>query len=740
MELHLTNLLLVLLAAWLAGNLAERFQYPSVLGELLAGILLGPPLLGLLHGSEAIDVLAELGALLMMLYIGMEIDPKELLKASWEGFLAAVGGFITPFVLAYLAVVWLGGTTMAGLFVGIAAAITSLATKSRILVDLQILDTRIAHVLMAGALISDTLALVVFAGIMGVVEVGELHLARIGLVTLKAALFFGATVGLGYKVLPWVGKRLTEAGLTGRTFHFTLVVIIAISFGELAELAGLHSILGAFVAGVFIRDNVLGRELARDLMKAVREASLGFLAPIFFVTAGFAVSFNVFQGADLVMFIAVMAAAIVGKMLGTTLFYLPTGHGWREGVTIGMGMNGRGAVEIIIAGVALEQGLISQEIFSILVFMAISTTAAVPALLKWGTDWLRQRDELVRKGNERHGTVIVGAGPLGRFMGHLLAESRPVWLLDSNSDRCARAQDEGLTAYCGDALQQQALSEAGAAKADSLVALTSNQEVNVLAARTALDVFEIPEVHVIQVQPGALRDTNASSLFGGTVVREEWDQRIASEAYHQYEMEIAESRRGEAFVGSLDEPAGALPVAIRREDDTLPFHSGSRLRSGDRVVVLRRERPGGEGPDSFREAVEECVAVDLPESIPADEFFQIAAAELTEDDETEQLVLEALRSREAAGSTVVAPALAIQHIQTPIADSGPLLIARCRDGITYPDHEQAVHAAFVLIRTAAGERFHLQALASVAAATARSDFHDRWLAASGTDGLRHVLF
>lgn len=156
MEFDILNLFLVVLLAWLAANLAQRLKYPAVLGELAVGIVLGPPLLGLLHGGEALDVLGELGILLMMLYVGMEINPRDLGKASWPGLLAAIGGFIVPFVLGYFAVIWLGGTPMGALFVAIAVGVTSLATKSRILADLKLLNTRVAHVLMAGALVSDS--------------------------------------------------------------------------------------------------------------------------------------------------------------------------------------------------------------------------------------------------------------------------------------------------------------------------------------------------------------------------------------------------------------------------------------------------------------------------------------------------------------------------------------------------------------------------------------------------------
>lgn len=747
LELDLINLLLVLLVAWLAGNLAERFRYPAVLGELVAGILLGPPLLGLLHGSDALSVLADLGVLLMMLYIGMEVDPRELGKASWGGFLAAIGGFFTPFVLAYFTVIWFGGTHLGGLFVGIAAGITSLATKSRILVDLKLLDTRIAHVLMAGALISDTLALVAFAAIMGVAEMGSLDVGAIGIVALKALLFFAVTAAAGYKIFPWVGQRLTAAGLTGRTFHFTLVLIIAIAFGELAELAGLHSILGAFIAGLFLRDNVLGRTLARDLMRAVREASLGFLAPIFFVTAGFAVSFQVFTGADLGLFLALMAVAVLGKIIGTVLFYLPTGHGWREGLTIGAGMNGRGAVEIIVAGIGLERGLISQEIFSILVFMAIFTTAMVPVLLKWGVDWLRRRGELVRTSEERRGTVIVGAGPLGRLLAGVLSESRPVFLLDSNPQRCELAEREGLKAHCGNALQEQDLSEAGAAQADSLVALTTNPEVNALVARMAKDVFDVPEIYVVQVRQeererdAALRHLHASILFGGPVVREEWEHRVALGAYRESEIQVDEATTGEAFASALHEDGGALAIAVRRDEEALPFHTGSSLLPGDRVVVLRAQRARQGLPDSFGRAVRESPVLDLEGAHTMDEFFEKAAVALTDGagEEERLLLVEALRDREAAGSTVLAPGVAIPHIAPPTVGSHALVITRCRDGISFPGQDEPVRAAFVLVRSSAGRSFHLQALAAISSAVGRDDFQKHWLAAKGPDELRDLL-
>ena len=590
MELSFVNLLLVLLAGWVGGQIAERLRYPAVLGELLVGITLGPPLLGLLQGSEAITVLAELGVLLMMLYVGMEIDPRELGKASWAGLLAAAGGFITPFVLGYLVVVWMGYSTTAALFLAIAVAITSLTTKSRILVDLKILDTRIAHVLMAGALISDSAALVVFAAVIGLVDVGSIEVLNLVLVAGKALLFFGGTAFLGLKVFPFLFKRIAKTSLNNRTFNATLVLLLAIFFAELAELAGLHAILGTFLAGLFLHEGMgIERKMSRELTSLVHDISIGFLAPIFFVTAGFDVTFSVFR-TDLMLLLIIFAVAFVGKILGTALFYLPTGYGWREGITIGAGMNGRGAVEIIIAGIGLEMGIISNEIFSILVFMAIFTTATVPFGLKWGTDWLRRHGELVRSRDERKGFLIVGAGPIARFVARELSQSAPVRLLDLNRAHCQQAEEEGLEVMCADALEQGVLEEAGAVQIETLLALTPNAEVNMLTAQLARNTFLVPHTYVLlskshgEALDSLLTEIGAEALFAEPVEIGDWDRWIARGEVAKAEHDISEVIDRESFAKGLGEKS--LPLLVARGGERFLLGAVRKLEPGDKVIAL----------------------------------------------------------------------------------------------------------------------------------------------------------
>ena len=555
----------------------------------MTGILLGPPLLGLLHGSPGVAVLAELGVLLMMLYIGMEIDPRELGKASKGGILAALGGFLLPFGLGYWVVQEFGGTVVAGLFVGMAMGVTSLATKSRILVDLKILDTRIAHVMMAGALITDTLSLIIFAGIISFATSGSLDVGAIALISLKVSLFFLVSWLLGLKVFPPLYRWLQKVGLTGRTFNATLILLIALAFAELAHLAELHGILGAFIAGLLLREAIAERKLSHELTGLVKDVSLGFLAPIFFVTAGFQVSFEVFQ-TDLTLFLIVILFATLGKIIGTALFYLPSGYGWREGLTVGAGMNGRGAVEIVIAGIGLQAGIITQEIFSILVFMAISTTATVPVFLKWGVEWLRQRNELVRSTHGKDGVLIVGAGPVARLLAREFARVGSVTLLDTNEENCRAAQEMGLNATHGDALEDTALRDAGIENVGLLIGLTPNAEVNVLVAKRAYEEFLTPELYALLITEGdsglyrQLEHIKAHPLYRTSINLNNWNNRLRNNLAHEVVKRV--TANGVEEIEQQFNRGELLPLVVRRGENIRLYGTGDDLQEGEEVVSL----------------------------------------------------------------------------------------------------------------------------------------------------------
>jgi len=397
-SIDILSLLLVLSVAWVFGALAERLGYPTMMGELFAGIAFGPALLGLLHPSELLSVLSELGVFLLMVYVGMEVDLRELFELGPQSLLIAFGAFVIPFGLGYAAGIWLGISVGAALFLGLAMAATSLATKSRILADLELLDTRIANVLLGGALASDVGVLIAFAGVDSYVTAGGLDPNEIGVILLQAFGFFAVTLLIGYRFLPiawrYIERQREHYGFVDRTTAFTFALLVSLLFAQLETLADLHMIIGGFMAGMFLRQSDVEPGLYEHMHTVMYDLAMGLFAPVFFVTVGFQITFDVFFDSFVVLAVLV-AIAFLGKIIGSWLFSLPTSLTSLEGLVVGFGMNGRGTVEIIIAQVAYEAGVIDAELFSILVFIAVFTTALVPVTVTWGVGLLEAADELV---------------------------------------------------------------------------------------------------------------------------------------------------------------------------------------------------------------------------------------------------------------------------------------------------------------------------------------------------------
>ncbi|WP_340114218.1 cation:proton antiporter [Maribellus mangrovi] len=590
-HIDILNISAVLLAAYFGGVAIRKIGYPAILGELLIGILFGPAILGWLEYTESIKVLAEIGIVLLMVYIGMEIDFRDLKKASWPGLLAAFGGFFVPFFLGYFAIIWSGGTPISGLFVAIAIGVTSLATKSRILIDLKLLNTRIAYVLMAGALISDTLALVIFSGITNFAETSVVNIRELLIIGSKILLFFGVTISIGVFVLPRLGKYISRSGIKNSTAYFTLILIVAFGYCELAELAGMHSILGAFMAGLFIKGNLFPKNISKELNKAFYDVSIGFMAPIFFVSAGFFVDVTVFQ-TDLGLLILITFLAIVGKIVGTALFYLPSKNGWREGITIGTGMNGRGAVEIIIAEIGLEMGIIDKTIFSILVFMAIFTTLTVPVFLSWTTKWLRKHGELVYM-DERKGILLLGVNQLSLIIAKYFKDQAPVTLVDNNRGMAEMAEKSGFKSIYGNVLNEEVWEELKPDNQSTFIALTTNAEVNLSAAKIAGGSFLIPEISVAASSEKTVEQESGVKYFSNTsVLNDEWLQLANTDQVKEESYVVKEQMDSTTWMKTNKiDTIKSLPVLIQdKEGDYRLFHSESTLEEGETVVMFSKSK------------------------------------------------------------------------------------------------------------------------------------------------------
>ena len=396
-------LLILLVATRLFGELAERMGQPALIGELVSGVLLGALLvqeagdligsLNELRESRVFKTLADLGMFFIMLFAGIEMHPKEMASHSKSGVFTAIGGMVVPISFG-IALGWHvlpeGDLKFAqSIFIGIALAVTVVPATVRILIDLNLLQHRIGQVVVAAAVFDDILSLILLAWLTGLLEVGkDAGFLDIATIAGQVLVFFAIVVPIGNYLFPVIGKRLRRVQV--KEIDFSVLLIVALAFGVLSHLLGLHLIIGAFVAGVFFGPGTVGKEGYESVRSKVSAVTFGFLAPLFFASIGFELDLSALGKAPLFV-LALIFVAFAGKLLGAGAGAYFSGISKRDSFAIGIGMSARGAVELIIAGIALEAGLfdgangesrIAESLFSSVVIMAVVTTLLVPVILK----------------------------------------------------------------------------------------------------------------------------------------------------------------------------------------------------------------------------------------------------------------------------------------------------------------------------------------------------------------------
>jgi Kef-type K+ transport system membrane component KefB len=383
------NLLLILAVAWGLGALFVRFGLPIMLGELLAGIVLGPPLLGVVSSSPPLQFLADLGIFFAMFYAGMEMDPRELVKYIWPSLAVAVGGFVLPFAMGYVTCRFFDGTVYQSLFVGMGLSITAIAVQAVILQNMQVHRTRVGHVIIGAAIADDILSLISLSVLLGLAESGDIQVVGLLFILFKVVLFFVFTILVGQFVIPPLTRRLKD--MEGKGFTFAL--LSALIMAAAAEAAGLHLVIGAFLAGQFVRKEIMDEKIYYAINDRFFGISYGFLMPVFFASLAFHLHLE-WSAHFFSLALTITVVAIIGKFVGAGLGAKLFGHTSRESMVIGFGMNGRGAVELVVAAVVIElsnellangtitEPLLTPNQFSALVLMAFITTLLTPILLK----------------------------------------------------------------------------------------------------------------------------------------------------------------------------------------------------------------------------------------------------------------------------------------------------------------------------------------------------------------------
>jgi Kef-type K+ transport system membrane component KefB len=371
----LIGLVLVWLAAKMAGEAMERIGQTAVLGELLAGVIIGPGVLGLVHESQVLHALAELGVLILLFEVGLESDLGELLRTGLQATLVALVGVAVPFGVGYAVMDWLGHPALLAVFVGATFTATSVGITARVLRDLGRLQEAATKVVLGAAVVDDIVGLIILAVVTGVAQTGSVSFTAVGLLSGKAIAFLAVAILIGIRLAPalirWVGRMQARGTL------IVYSVVFAVALAAVADLMGLATIIGAFAAGLILATT----ERRAHIEERIRPVA-DLLVPVFFVTVGMKVQPALLdpfaENTQFVLALLLTAIAVVSKLAAGLAVYQRGVRRW----PVAVGMVPRGEVGLIFAGVGLAAGVIAEDLYSALIVVVMLTTFAAPPWLK----------------------------------------------------------------------------------------------------------------------------------------------------------------------------------------------------------------------------------------------------------------------------------------------------------------------------------------------------------------------
>ena len=371
----LLSLVVVWLAAKLFGEATARLGQPAVLGELLAGVIIGPGVLGLVHESQVLHALAELGVLILLLEVGLESDVGDLLRAGLQATLVALVGVVVPFAAGYGMMHWLGYEPLVAVFVGATLTATSVGITARVLADLGRLQDASAKVVLGAAVVDDILGLIILAVVTGIAQTGSISLVGMSILSAKAVVFLVVAIFVGIRLAPTLVGWVVSMKTRGTDVVYSL--IFALALAAVADVVGLATIIGAFAAGLVLATTER-REHIEQRVKPVAD----LLVPVFFVSVGMNVQpalLNPFaEDAEFAVALVLSAIAVVSKLAAGLAVYQRGVRRW----PVGVGMIPRGEVGLIFAGAGLSAGVIARDLYSALVGVVMLTTFVAPPWLK----------------------------------------------------------------------------------------------------------------------------------------------------------------------------------------------------------------------------------------------------------------------------------------------------------------------------------------------------------------------
>lgn len=388
----ITSLLVLIVVARLFAQIFQRFNQPGIVGEMLAGVLLGPSVLNLIHANAALSGIAELAVFLVVLSAGLEMNFKDIVDAlRGKGIVIAVLGFVMPLASGMLVGAAFQLDVMRTVFLGLCVSITALPVTVRILQSFNLLESDIARYSIATAIFNDVAALLALGVILNLPPQGSVQAVGVSILgtSWKPIVLGGFILGFNWLLQKAIARgihfeRFSEkvVVLLGNEALFGILVLFVLVFASVSETLGFHFVIGAFFGALLIERKFFSTSHYDALEHTLRSVTGGFLSPVFFAYLG--LEFNISAMSSFEFVVIVLAVSIASKVfagwLGGRLIQLPPAHA----LGIGIILNGRGVMELVIASIAYERGFIGQGLFSTLVLMGVVTTMITPLMLrKW---------------------------------------------------------------------------------------------------------------------------------------------------------------------------------------------------------------------------------------------------------------------------------------------------------------------------------------------------------------------
>jgi Kef-type K+ transport system membrane component KefB len=379
------SIVIILVAARILGEVFQRMGQPPLVGELFAGLIIGPSMLALVLPNPDLQVLSNLAVFFLMFLAGLEMDAREIRRAGKSALVISIIAFFIPLMSGMFTSVLFGLTTIQSLFMGLLLSITAVPVSAMVLMQFGILNSRLGNTVITAAVVNDIMSLIVLSIILQVAEEGgsgQINLADLVTSGIKMAAFLGGiflfdillrkSAGwLQRKVEPFFKKLQTKEA----AFGVLLITTIAISL--IAQDIGLHFLIGTFFSGLIVYKGMIGRQNFNKVYGIISAITFGFFAPIFFTLIG--IEFNVQLLLNAIpLFLALLGVAIATKVVAAYAGAKIVGFSRELSLAIGFLMNGRGMVELVIAAIGFAAGVIDMTLFSIAVAIGLITSILAP--------------------------------------------------------------------------------------------------------------------------------------------------------------------------------------------------------------------------------------------------------------------------------------------------------------------------------------------------------------------------